>query len=282
MSHVLDQPHHRGGSGEPLVLLHGLTGSWRVWRPLLPALEADFDVFAPSLPGHAGAGPLPDGFQVSLPAVADLVEAQLDEIGLPTAHLVGNSLGGWLALELGRRGRAKSVLALSPAGAWESEKDLRRVVRMFRVADALMSRHGDKLLPLMRRPRFRKLALGGVAERGHAVSASDAVALFQDTLDCVVVSGFLDWVSGESSWRAVEEQGDHPVWIAWSEFDRTIPFERHGRPMLAAVPGAKHVTLPAVGHVPMLDDPDLVVRTIRDCVAEATGAQESASSPPSA
>jgi len=269
MSEPLIDPQYRGGEGTPLVLLHGLTGSWRVWKPLLPALEAHHEVFAPSLPGHAGAAALPDGFKVTMGDIADLLELQLDDAGIETAHIAGNSLGGWLALELGRRGRARSVTALSPAGAWSSPKDLVRVIRMFTVANAVMARFGTKLVPMMRRPRFRKLALGSVAERGELVTASDAVGLFQDSLDCLVIEDFLSWVRGQESFRIATEPDPHPVCIAWSEFDRTIPFERYGKPMLAAVPGARHVTLHGVGHVPMLDDPALVARTILETTLQA-------------
>lgn len=276
---ALSTPHHRGGTGEPLVLLHGLTGSWRVWRPLLPLLEEHHDVFAPTLPGHAGGARLPDGFQMSMTAFVDLVEAQLDEAGIDTAHIAGNSLGGWTALELGRRGRARSVVALSPAGAWASPRDRDRVVRMFAVADAVMSRSGHRLLPLMRRPRFRRMALRSVAERGDRLSAAEATELLQDTLDCAVVKDFLAWVRTEASYLAAEGPAAHPITIAWSASDRTIPFERYGRPMLAAVPGARQLTLPGVGHVPMLDDPQLVARTIL-ATTTAAAAQPSASSPP--
>ena len=54
-------PAHRGGSGEPLVLLHGFTDTWRTWELVLPALERRHDVLAPTLPGHAGGPPLEDG-----------------------------------------------------------------------------------------------------------------------------------------------------------------------------------------------------------------------------
>lgn len=269
---VLRTPSHRGGSGEPLVLLHGLTGSWRVWRPLLAALEDHHEVFAPSLPGHAGADALPDGFELSMPAFVDLVEAQLDAAGIETAHIAGNSLGGWTALELGRRGRARSVVALSPAGAWSAPGDLARITRMFAMGDAVLSRHGARLLPLMRRPRFRRLMLGTAAEHGDRLSATDAVGLLQDALDCTVVTGFLAWVAGQASFAAADGPADYPITIAWSEFDRTIPFARYGRPMLDAVPGARHVTLPGVGHVPMLDDPALVARTILETTQAAVGA----------
>src|SRR3954451_18599286 len=98
-------------SAEPLVLLHGLGGTWRVWLPVLGQLESHHRVFAPTLPGHAGADPLPLGSAVSVAALVDALEAQLDDQGIHRAHIVGNSLGGWLALELARRGRARSVVA---------------------------------------------------------------------------------------------------------------------------------------------------------------------------
>ena len=276
MSRETIEPQYRGGSGTPLVLLHGFTGSWRVWKPCLEALEAHHDVLAPSLPGHAGAGDLPEGFEPTADSICDFIEAQLDDAGIETAHFAGNSLGGWLSLELGRRGRARSVTALSPAGAWSNAKDLARVARMFTVANVVMKRYGESMLPLMRRPRFRKLALGGVAERGHLIPASDAVGMFQDALDCLIVEDFLAWVRTQESFRVATAPDPHPVTIAWSEFDRTIPFGRYGKPMLAAVPGARHVTLPGVGHVPMLDDPELVVRTILETTRAAEAADASA------
>ena len=108
---------HRGGTGEPLVLLHGFTDTWRTWELVLPALEARHDVLAPTLPGHAGGPPLPD--EVAEGTVADAVEAAMDEAGFETAHVAGNSLGGYVALQLAARGRARSVVAIAPAGGWE-------------------------------------------------------------------------------------------------------------------------------------------------------------------
>src|SRR5580704_15954876 len=107
---------HRGGSGPPMVCLHGFTDTWRTWELVLPALEREHDVLAPTLAGHAGgpaiAGEPHDG------TIADAVERAMDEAGFETAHLVGNSLGGYVALQLAERGRAESVVALAPAGGW--------------------------------------------------------------------------------------------------------------------------------------------------------------------
>ena len=77
---------------------------------MLPALERRHDVLAPTLPGHAGGPPL-DG-EVDDALIADAVERAMDDAGFETAHLVGNSLGGYVALQLAARGRARSVVAL--------------------------------------------------------------------------------------------------------------------------------------------------------------------------
>jgi pimeloyl-ACP methyl ester carboxylesterase len=103
-------PSHRGGSGPPLVCLHGFTGTWRAWELVLPVLERHHEVLAPTLAGHAG-GPTLEG-EISDRLLADEIERAMDEAGFETAHIVGNSLGGYVALQLAARGRAESVVAL--------------------------------------------------------------------------------------------------------------------------------------------------------------------------
>src|SRR3712207_3860316 len=109
-------PLHRGGSGPPLVLLHGFTDTWRTWELVLPQLERHHDVLAPTLLGHAGGPPIEGGIDED--AIADAVEQAMDEAGFATAHFAGNSLGGYMALHIAARGRAESVVALAPAGGW--------------------------------------------------------------------------------------------------------------------------------------------------------------------
>ena len=112
---------HRGGSGPPLVCVHGFTDTWRTWELVLPALERQHDVLAPTLAGHAG-GPAIEG-EITDDTLADGVERAMDEAGIATAHIVGNSLGGYIALQLAARGRAESVVALAPAGGWAPGDD---------------------------------------------------------------------------------------------------------------------------------------------------------------
>jgi pimeloyl-ACP methyl ester carboxylesterase len=107
-------PSHRGGSGPPLVLLHGFTDTWRTWELVVPALERRHDVLAVTLAGHAGGPPIERAIDDDV--LADAVESAMDAARLDTAHVVGNSLGGYVALQLAARGRARSVAALAPAG----------------------------------------------------------------------------------------------------------------------------------------------------------------------
>jgi len=117
-THGEESGSYRAGEGPPLLLLHGLAMSWRAWRPLLASLRTDHQVIAPTLPGHRGGPAAPADVNVAW--LADYLETMLDEDGHDRVHVVGNSLGGWLALELARRGRACSVTAVSPAGAWRN------------------------------------------------------------------------------------------------------------------------------------------------------------------
>src|ERR1700752_1292927 len=125
-------PSYAGGSGTPLVLLHGVGGTWRGWRP----------VFAPPLPGHCGAERLAAGVAPSIQALADGFVEQLDRAGIDRAHIAGNSLGGGIAVELARRGRARSVVVFGPAGAWRSAARMTAVATGMRLSFVLLARQG--------------------------------------------------------------------------------------------------------------------------------------------
>src|SRR5580765_7340519 len=123
---------------EPLVLLHGLGMSERVWDGVRPLLEPHHDVVALTALGHRG-GASPSRRPVTVRDLVDDAERQLDERGLSRPHVAGNSLGGWMAIELARRGRARTVCALSPAGFWtagthEQTAGVRKIRRAIRHA----------------------------------------------------------------------------------------------------------------------------------------------------
>lgn len=256
---------YRSGTGTPLLLLHGLTASWRVWKPTFRVLESVHEVFAPALPGHSGAGRWPAGVPVTVPAIADLVESQLDDLGWDRPHVAGNSLGGWIALELARRGRARSVVALSPAGAWDSPSSRARVCRVVRSTHRMSQQMPALTDRLMQRPWIRRAGLRIVAERGDLLPVEIARELLSDARACTIVEPLIEWVAYQGSFgtdKAWPRELSCPVTIAWANRDRTIPFENYGYPMLRALGPVDLVGLSGVGHVPMLDDPALVAHTI--------------------
>lgn len=249
---------YRGGAGEPLVLLHGATMSWRVWDKVIPLVRTRHDVFAPTLPGHRGGG----RFTGDLEHLVDAVCDRLDAEGITTAHLAGNSLGGLLAFELARRGRARSVVAFSPGGAWRARRDAIRLMMLFRTLDRLARR----------RPAHRILAsvpvrhwvFSGLCHR--RLSGGEAAAMLDDIAGCTVLTGLFDSLPSDGALLPLDP-APCPITVAWAVRDRATSFSRYGIPVLQAVPEARFVPMSGVGHVPMLDDPELVARTILGATA---------------
>ena len=255
---------YRAGEGEPVVLLHGFTCHWRHWRPVLADLVARYEVIAPTLSGHNGGPRYPSGAALErISDAGDSLEAHLDELGVGTAHLVGNSMGGALAIELAKRGRARSVVAFSPGGGWEPRgPEPERIARFF-ARQMRLVRASRRQIPLvMRSPAGRKLALRDVMRHGELITPADAVELSLDPLGCTIVD---DVLTSLRTGRAHLEDLDRvaaPTLIAWAERDRILPLATCSARFQREIPNAEFRVLPRVGHVPMWDDTRLVVSTI--------------------
>jgi pimeloyl-ACP methyl ester carboxylesterase len=249
---------HREGSGTPIVLLHGLNGSWRTWRPVIPLLARNHEVLAVTMAGHHGGTAIPAG-PVGIEMLADDMEKQLDEAGVKRAHLVGNSLGGWLALELGQRGRGASVVAFAPAGCWTKPRDLARVGRLLKLA-----RRSNKpwVHKLSARPGVRRALFRQAMDRADLVPAEEMTGMFEDLAACTILDGLLENLTSTGSLAKLTMPQDCPVRIAWPIKDRTIPWERYGVPYQALLPNVDLVRLTGAGHVPIYDNPELVACTV--------------------
>src|SRR3954453_6422344 len=108
--------YDRSGSGEPVVLIHGVGSFWQAWKPVIESLRGERDVIALDLPGFGGSPTLPIGVVPNARALAGAVAEFLDSLAVERPVVGGNSLGGWVALELARQGRARAVVAGAPAG----------------------------------------------------------------------------------------------------------------------------------------------------------------------
>jgi len=247
-------PSHRGGSGEPLVCLHGFTDTWRTWELVLPALERRHDVLAVTLAGHAGGPPL-QGEALGA-AVADAVQQAMDAAGFDLAHLVGNSLGGYLALVLAARGRARSVVALAPAGGWargdESYKDTLRYFARSQKTLKATAPHAEALLA---RPEGRRLATRDIVTNFEHIPPDLLVHMLRGAARCPGVAALIANAL-RGGWPLQPERIACPVRVVWGTADRILPW-----PSAAAryreewLPHADWVELDGIGHCPQLDPP---------------------------
>jgi pimeloyl-ACP methyl ester carboxylesterase len=255
--------HDRRGAGDPLVLIHGIGSQWQMWAPVLPALARERDVIAVDLPGFGGSPP--GNGQMTASGHAEAVAGLLDELGLESAHVAGNSLGGGIALELGRSGRARSVTCLSPIGFWNDRE------QAYSRALLLLSVWGARALApvapaVCATVGGRALVFPHVAARPWRMSAPEAVGALRNL---AASPGFERTLDGFTDWRFQHgEQIDCPVTIAWAQRDWLL-LPRQANRARRALPRARHVTLTGCGHVPTWDDPDQVARVLLEGSAPA-------------
>jgi pimeloyl-ACP methyl ester carboxylesterase len=261
---------HRSGSGSPLLLLHGIGAIWRAWTPVLEFLEPHHDVIAPTLRGHGGGLPLDDTLTPSLEALADGLEEDLDRLGLAQAHIVGNSLGGWLAVELARRGRAQSLVLLSPAGAWNSQRRIAMTAQAIGLSVNLWAGCAPHADAVVANPALRWLMLAGQVAHPSRVAPESLAAHIRASAQAPAVDTLLRRLP-QRSMEPLPPNRDYPTRVVWAVHDRVLPFNGFGAPMLARLPGAELVRLDGVGHVPMSDDPATIAQLILEVTQAVDG-----------
>jgi len=247
-------------SRDPLVLFHPLGTSARLWDDVRPLLEPHHAPIALTALGHRG-GAVPSHRPVTVRDLVDDAERALDERGLDRVDLVGNSIGGWMAIELARRGRARTVCAFSPAGAWragtseqtDGVRQIRNAIRAARLGRSL------PMPLLMRSGAVRRLVFRDVARHGERLTADQAMEATRDLLACSVADELL---------RTDEEIEpldplSCPITLVWSREDAICPLETNGALARERLPAARFIVIDDVGHLPMIDDPASVAEAIR-------------------
>ncbi len=243
----MELAYDRLGEGPTLVLLHPLGADRRVWEPIVGWLAGRYELIAVDLPGFGGSPPLAD--KPTPAALADAVAGFLEGLGREHAHAVGNSLGGWVALELALSGRALSASAIAPAGLWPEPLMPKR---------GLARNLARGALPLVDRiassARGRALLLAGTVARPERVPAQAAAHLvrayatapgFQATNDAMRADRFHGL-----------ERIQVPVTLIWPEHDRLV------RPPAVLPANVESCVLPGAGHIPMWDAPAEVSRIL--------------------
>jgi pimeloyl-ACP methyl ester carboxylesterase len=247
-------PYHRGGGGTPLVFLHGFLDTWRSWELLLPALERSHDVLAPTLPGHAGGPPI-EG-ELSDSTLADAVERCMDDAGFDTAHVVGNSLGGFVGLQLAARGRARSVVALAPAGGWSpGDGSLDRLLSLQAVGHQLSRQAAPYVDRLVATPEGRRRATELITVSYEHIPADLLALLTLAVAACDEAPRLIEYAR-RTPWTIEPERIACPVRVVWGTEDRLLPWPSAAtRFRTEWLPHADWVVLDGVGHCPQLDVP---------------------------
>ena len=245
--------HVREGAGPPLVLIGGTACDWRVWRPVLGRLSAARDVVAVDLPGFGGTPPLQD--EAPTPAaLARAVAGLLDELGIERAQVAGSSLGGAVAIELARLGRATSTCALAPIGLW-TPRGSAWVQLLIRASAAFIRAPLGVRAAIASNPLSRTLGYAHVVARPWALSRQDALAL-----SSVAIPGLEAILAAYRDYRLPGGDGSR-ITVAWGTRDRLL-LPRQAPRAARVLPGARVVSLPGAGHLAMFDVPDEVAALI--------------------
>lgn len=250
----------RTGAGRPVLLIHGLGHHRHTWAPVARRLASDHEVLAIDLPGF-GESRDERLRRPTVPAIARRLAEELRVLGIERPHVVGNSLGGAIALELAKAGNARSVTALSPGGFVGTPDRFQTVgvlaaLRLrsllpLGLQDAIIrSRHGSRIYAAGLYADHRRLS--------RETALGDAVALkyagaFERTL---LANTFYGYAGAPPV----------PTTIAWAAQDRILPVSTLPR-VRERVPGARIEVIEDCGHVPMVDQPDEVARLVRETIA---------------
>lgn len=259
--------HDRAGSGEPVVLIHGIGHRRQAWRPVFDRLAESYDTIAVDLSGFGESAPYPPGEPYDMDNACRDLSENFAQWGIDSPHVVGNSLGGALCLELAARGLVSSATVLSPAGFFG------RVDRAWALSTLLAmwaSAHApDPVLRALVRSAKARAAIGYLLY-AHP-ERHDAETTYGDAVAMKRAPAFLPTLRAGVTYELAttsEALRSLPVTVAWGTRDRLLPY-RQAATAQERLPEARHVPLPGCGHVPMSDDPVLVAALVEETVALA-------------
>ncbi len=261
------------GIGEPVIMIHGLGATKGSFLPTVAALAGQFRTIALDLPGF-GDSVKPLGAAYHPPFFARAVVDLMDALGLRRAHMIGNSLGGRVALELGLRypARVERLALLSPSLAWRRERPWAPLVRLLRPELGLM-----QITP--------RWMVEAIVQRTIPVAGSNWVQAGVDEFLRAYLTprGRAAFYAAARQIYLEEPHGTKGFWtrlaslepaslFIWGKRDSLVPiaFAAHVRRTL---PSARHLELDC-GHVPQLERPAETHAAIAAFLRERAGVEE--------
>lgn len=246
----------RGGQGAPVLLIHGVGSCKEVWAPLLSLLVCDHDVIVVDVPGFGASPALPETDAADPITFARVLGEFVCELGLENVHVVGNSMGGLIALEMAKLGLASRVTALSPGG-FGTRLQRRLTIGSLRVAGYGLRALAPYLDSLAVLPGAQRL--GGRLFFGDPMKLSSAD--FTHALRMLAQSPVFDKALSALAHSYFQGDTGVPTVIAWGERDRLLSPNQLDQ-ALSAVPNAVGITLQGCGHVPTWDGPAQIAALI--------------------
>lgn len=257
--------YDRAGSGETLVLIHGIGHRRQGWDPIFDQLAERYDVVALDLAGFGESARYPKGVAYSIDNACTDLAANFAEWGIEKPHVVGNSLGGVLSLELAARGLVSSATVLSPAGFGSRLAHARALVLLGFLW--LVAQVPDAVLKLICRTTAGRIATGALLYAHPARQSVEGAT--GDALSLKRSRAFGDVAKAGVKYPGFHGSIDVPVTVAWGTRDLILPFG-HAKVARKRLPNATHVTLEGAGHVPMIDEPARIIELIEKTTASAS------------
>ena len=248
----------RRGAGPPLLLVHGLGGSWRSWTTILPALSEAREVVALDLPGH-GETPAVAGSD-TFAGLADSVESFVIGQGFRGIDIVGSSLGARLVLEMARRGKVGATIALDPGGFWQGWE--RRYFRSTLLASIRLVRGLRPALPtLSRSAATRSMLLAQLSARPWKLDGGVVATELESFAATKTFDALVRDLATAPEQKGPAAAASRPVVIGWGRQDR-LCLPRQAARATDAFPSARLHWFGSCGHFPMWDQPTETVRLI--------------------
>jgi pimeloyl-ACP methyl ester carboxylesterase len=257
------------GDGPPVLLIHGLAGNWQNWLENIPRIGQERRVYALDLPGF-GASEMPEE-DVSITGYARCVHELCERLELPPAVVVGNSMGGFVAAEVGIRHpeQCDRLVLVSAAGISVNSLSRRPTVTGARVFAALAARTAAQSHRVVTRPRLRHLALQTVARHPTRLKPD----LTWEMIQGAGKDGFLPALEAllDYDFRDRLPEISCPTLVIWGEEDMLVPV-KDAREFERLIDAARCVVLEDTGHVPMLERPGAFNECLLEFMADPAAA----------
>jgi pimeloyl-ACP methyl ester carboxylesterase len=266
------------GSGPPVVFIHGLSGSWQNWLEQLPVLAREHHVIAFDLPGF-GASEMP-ARKISISGYGRFVNALLGELGVGSAAVVGNSMGGFIGIEVAIRfpERVERLVLVSAAGLSIQYLRKERALAVLGVVENRLAAYSGWLASrsdaLSRRRGARRMIFGIVAHRPDRLPGP----LVAEQIRGSGKLGFVPALDALTDYPIRDRLGEIacPTLIVWGAQDKLVP-ARDADEFARLIPNARKVVWADTGHVAMIERPAAFNALLEAFLAEEPGERVGAS-----